>query len=305
MLSIGNFLIQVYSKKSAAAAGKPECLPNKRPRSPLETFADTPDDQAAADKRYYIILYTDFIHNLTLELKKMHYFFYEGLKNTAIEECIKLNKDEAEHLFKILRAAPGDQIRLLDGCGTVADATVIPGKMLQIQNMTLFPMPSLRIHVYVAAPRRQKMEQLLKQAAELGAWRIVPIQCERSVALPSGERIAKRGPDLLMEACKQSGNAYLPQLEDPIKCMDAIADAKAKCQKVFFGDPGTSGEPGSLTGDIGYFIGPEGGFSPTEADAIRQAGFLPIRIGHWILRVETAVTAGLAVLNFLEENTLH
>ena len=232
----------------------------------------------------------------------MHYFFYENLKNTAAEEIVKLNKDETEHLFKILRAAPGDQIRLLDGCGTVADATVIPGKMLQIQNMTLFPMPSLRIHVYVAAPRRQKMEQLLKQAAELGAWRIVPIQCERSVALPSGERIAKRGPDLLMEACKQSGNAYLPQLEDPVKCMDAIADAKTKCQKIFFGDPGTAGETGTLTGDIGYFIGPEGGFSPAEADTMRQAGFLPIRIGHWILRVETAVTAGLAVLNFLEEN---
>lgn len=232
----------------------------------------------------------------------MHYFFYENLKTSEIEESIKLNKDETEHLFKILRAAPGDQVRLLDGNGTIADAVVAPGKMLQIKNMKLYPVPALRIHVYVAAPRRQKMEQLLKQAAELGAWRIVPIQCERSVALPSGERIAKRGPDLLMEACKQSGNAYLPRLEDPIRCMDAIADAKAQCQKIFFGDPGDSGDSGSLSGDIGYFVGPEGGFSPAEADAMRQAGFLPIRIGHWILRVETAVTAGLAVLNFLEEN---
>lgn len=231
----------------------------------------------------------------------MHRFFYENLKNSASQDIVKLNKDENEHLFKILRAAPGDRIGLIDGCGTVADAVVQEGKMLRIENLTLVPVPTLRIHVYVAAPRKQKMEQLLKQAAELGAWRIVPIQCERSVALPSGERIAKRGPDLLMEACKQSGNAFLPQLEDPVKCMDAIADAKNKCNKIFFGDPGCTGETGALSGDIGYFIGPEGGFSPVEAEAMRQAGFLPIRIGHWILRVETAVTAGLAVLNYLEE----
>jgi 16S rRNA U1498 N3-methylase RsmE len=38
---------------------------------------------------------------------------------------------------------------------------------------------------------------------------------------------------------------------------------------------------------------------------MRQADFLPIRIGHWILRVETAVTAGLAVLNYLEDKTLN
>ena len=235
----------------------------------------------------------------------MHRFFYENLKNSAPQDLVKLNKDENEHLFKILRATPGDRVGLIDGAGTAADAVVEEGKMLRIENLTLFPIPALRIHVYVAAPRKQKMEQLLKQAAELGAWRIVPIQCERSVALPSGERIAKRGPDLLMEACKQSGNTYLPQLEDPLKCMDAIADAKAKCRKIFFGDPGITGETGTLSGDIGYFIGPEGGFSPAEADAMRQADFLPIRIGHWILRVETAVTAGLAVLNYLEDKSLN
>lgn len=172
----------------------------------------------------------------------MHRFFYENLKNSATQDLVKLNKDENEHLFKILRAVPGDRVGLIDGAGTAADAIVEEGKMLRIENLTLFPIPALRIHVYVAAPRKQKMEQLLKQAGELGAWRIVPIQCERSVALPSGERIAKRGPDLLMEACKQSGNAYLPQLEDPLKCMDAIADAKAKCRKIFFGDPGITGQ---------------------------------------------------------------
>jgi uncharacterized membrane protein YqgA involved in biofilm formation len=64
----------------------------------------------------------------------MHRFFYENLKNAAPQDLVKLNKDENEHLFKILRAAPGDRVGLIDGAGTAADAVVEEGKMLRIEN---------------------------------------------------------------------------------------------------------------------------------------------------------------------------
>lgn len=226
----------------------------------------------------------------------MHYFFCCTLKNVSQNDCVTLDKEEAQHLFRILRAQVGDRVGLMDGEGTRATAVVTEEKTLAIETIQSFPIPPLRLHLYVAAPRKQKMEQLLKQATELGVWRVVTIQCQRSVALPSGERIAKRVPDLLAEACKQSGNPFLPIMEDPVKFSDALQDAAEKCQNNFFGDPAIDGNADPLTGDVGYFVGPEGGFSPEEIQAMRDAGFRPLRIGHWILRVETAATAGLAVL---------
>ena len=51
--------------------------------------------------------------------------------------------------------------------------------------------------------------------------------------------------------------------------------------------------------DIAFFVGPEGGFTDAETGAMFEAGAIPLRIGDWTLRVETAAAAGLGVLNVL------
>ena len=51
--------------------------------------------------------------------------------------------------------------------------------------------------------------------------------------------------------------------------------------------------------DVAFFVGPEGGFTDAEMDALSAAGAVPLRIGAWTLRVETAAAAGLGVLNVL------
>ena len=53
------------------------------------------------------------------------------------------------------------------------------------------------------------------------------------------------------------------------------------------------------TSDVAFFVGPEGGFTDAETDAMFAAGAIPLRIGDWTLRVETAAIAGLGVLNVL------
>ena len=57
--------------------------------------------------------------------------------------------------------------------------------------------------------------------------------------------------------------------------------------------------------DAAFFVGPEGGFTVAETDAMFAAGALPLRIGDWTLRVETAAVAGLGVLNVLGGQVLH
>ena len=116
---------------------------------------------------------------------------------------------EAEHLFKVFRARPGDAVELLDGRGKRAEAEVISGKQLIIHRVSVCEEPQEKLHLCCALPRRQKFDVLLKQAAELGAWSIRPVNCERSVAEGNPR---ERWELLLQEACKQSGNPFLPEI---------------------------------------------------------------------------------------------
>ncbi len=226
----------------------------------------------------------------------MHRFFYKNLKNTPAGSVVSLDKEEAAHLFRILRAREGDRIGLLDGEGRSADAAVLKNQELRIEKTEEVPCPAKRIHLYLAPPRKQKMDQLLKQAAELGVWSITPVLCERSVSIPDGANVLRHWTELLQEACKQSGNVFLPQITMPVKFADAVKSANELCTEVFFGDPAESGCRRELSGDIGLFVGPEGGFSPAEDAVLHENNFSPLRIGSWILRVETAAVAGIAVL---------
>lgn len=231
----------------------------------------------------------------------MHRFFYEKLSSVSEKESVSLSGGEAAHLFKILRARPGEIVGLLDGNGRVAEAEVIQDKKLEIKTVRTVPIPEKRIHLFLTPPRRQKMDQALRQLTELGAWSITPVICERSVVQLDGPSAPERWMELLRESCKQSGNPFLPQLFAPVSMTDAVRAAAERCRTVFYGDPRENpGDAVPLTGDIGLFIGPEGGFSPAELELLGQSSFHPLRIGNWILRVETAAAAGLAVLTVRE-----
>lgn len=221
-------------------------------------------------------------------------------RHLTLAECspgdsIELDRTEAAHLFKILRARHGDTVGLLDGKGTVGEAVVTADKRLTVQSLRQVERPARKLHLYLAPPRRQKMDQILREATELGLYRIVPVLCEHSVVIPDKDS-ADRQNDLLFEACKQSGNAFLPILAEPMKFADALKDAGNTCGLNVFGSPYESAMPDQMPDQIGFFVGPEGGFSATEEDAMRAAGFHAMRIGPWILRVETAAVAGIARL---------
>ena len=232
----------------------------------------------------------------------MHSFRYDLLAEVNIGDIISLDKGESTHLFKILRAAPGDICRLLDGKGNSALARVEKDKVLSITELEKIPpLPGGALHLFLAPPRRQKMDIILKQCTELGVTGITPVICERSVALPDADSVNGRWNDLLFEACKQSGNPYLPQLFPPIKFADSILAAKERCEVNFYGsianedkDPFAGAE--NTVKNIGWFVGPEGGFTEEEELLMKENSFYPLHMQCWILRAETAAICGLALL---------
>ena len=224
----------------------------------------------------------------------MRTFFCETIP--APGEAAELEKSEFDHLFRTLRAAPGDEVALFDGCGLVAVARVEPRRTLVIQERRREPEPARRLHLYCAVPRRAKFDVLLMQAAELGVWSIRLLHCERSVAQPEG---SGRWETLLREGCKQSKNPFLPRILPMVKPSEALEEIRARKIQAFFGavDAGkASPREETAGGDFAWLVGPEGGFTPEEEQAFLAAGVRGLNLGPYVLRLETAAVCGLAVL---------
>ena len=222
----------------------------------------------------------------------MRTLFVENLPPAGGE--VAPERREAEHLFRVLRAAPGERFRLLDGRGGVAVAEVLPGKVLRVVSAERLPEPERKLHLFFARPRRNKLDALLPACAELGVWELHPVVCARSVAEGGAN---DRWNLQLVEGCKQSGNPFLPRVAEPEPLLPCVRRAAASGMALYYGSVAQAELPErSSSPDAGWIVGPEGGFTPEEETALREAGARPLNLGEWVLRLETAAVCGLAVL---------
>ena len=213
---------------------------------------------------------------------------------------------EQKHIFKVLRGREDSEILLIDGRGSIAEAVIEEKRSLRILEVKQLTSPEIKVHLYVAPPRKNQMDQVLKQCAEVGVWSINPIITERSVAKPENGSALDRMKILLIEGCKQAHNPFLPTL-NPIRKLGDTGDAISAFDHSFFGSTSKCGSMESnkqhttlrntqLSGDIAWIVGPEGGFSDKEEEFLINSGALPLQLGDWIMRVETAAITGAAYL---------
>ena len=210
--------------------------------------------------------------------------------------CVEVEPREAEHLFKVFRARPGESVELLDGHGVVAQGVIEDRKSVRITGREVVPEPEEKLHLCCALPRKQKLDQLLKQAAELGAWSIRPVRCMRSVA-EGGPR--ERWDLLLREACKQSGNPFLPVIEPEVKLPEALEKLQQENIKIYYGSIAPAESGGGFASAKAVVIGPEGGFAPEELEMMKKCNAEPLNLGPFVLRLETAAICALSVMRRL------
>lgn len=215
---------------------------------------------------------------------------------------LQLPSDAVHYVQHVLRMAVGDPVELTDGAGVwgegrfeaMSRATV---EVSVLRRWTEPSEPGPPVHLVQALAKADKMDQVVRMAAELGAASFTPLHASRSVAKrskagPRWERIAE---DALRVAggrrmALRSGLDVdgLTQTLGTVWVLDArgrrtLADAMA-------GDA-----PESLT----LVVGPEGGFGPEERQRFQAAGFQLIRLGPRNLRTETAGPAALAALRLV------
>lgn len=220
---------------------------------------------------------------------------------------IVLPEDTANHLLRVMRLREGDACVLFNGDGhdysaevTVAgkrEARVRIGAGQQVDNES-----PLRITLLQGIARGEKMDLILQKATELGVAAVIPVNAERTEVKLDAARAAKRlahWHSVIASACGQSGRARVPSLVPPQNLQAAAQGLPADTLKLTL-DPQGEHRLASLetapAGGVVIAIGPEGGWSPRDRQALQDAGFQGLQLGPRILRTETAGLAAIAAL---------
>jgi 16S rRNA (uracil1498-N3)-methyltransferase len=138
---------------------------------------------------------------------------------------------------------------------------------------------------------------MAEKAVELGVTLIVPLDTARSVTVASRlrETHTARLRRVVLEATKQSGSAWAPEVRTPIALSEFIADPIKGTG--WLADPAGEVPPASLDdAPLAVLIGPEGGFTAEERSAILSSGYRPVVLGSNTLRFETAALAAAAAV---------
>ena len=225
------------------------------------------------------------------------FYLDEGFDRDSL---ITLAGKEAWHALGVRRLDVGHSIRLVDGKGNIARATVenLEGRntaSLRVGKVTHIAPQMPNIILATAIAKGDRQSTLLDMATQLGINGWQPLLCHRSVSKP-GKNSYQRWHRICLEACKQSGSAWLPELLPAAKPEDVAQGAFADGREVLMAHPDGEAIQCSCQSDMLLMVGPEGGFTDDEVKRMVAAGAKKVSLGQHILRIETAAVSLLARL---------
>ncbi len=146
--------------------------------------------------------------------------------------------------------------------------------------------------LYMSIIKKSNFDLVVEKAVELGATEVIPVLTERTIKTKLNmERLQK----IALEATEQCGRIDLMKIGDIMGLHDAIAQSKLYSEQVFFGhiNDANMNHPDVSKSDA-LFIGPEGGWSEEEVRLFTKENILPISLGQYVLRAETAAIVGIS-----------
>jgi 16S rRNA (uracil1498-N3)-methyltransferase len=210
---------------------------------------------------------------------------------------VELDAAQANYLGNVMRLKPGGRLLLFDGASGEWLAEVDEaGK----RRMTLTVIESTRpqervpdLWLAFAPVKKGRVDWLVEKAVELGVARLQPVVTQRTIV---DKLNLDRMRTHIIEAAEQCGRTTLAEIDMPAK-LDAFLKGRDPSRTLYFADE-SGGEPAASAfkpGPALILTGPEGGFTPDEAAAIRAApNAKAISLGPRILRAETAALAAVA-----------
>ena len=231
-------------------------------------------------------------------------------------DALSLSGAEVHHARDVLRMKRGDRAVLFNGCGREITAEIVDfaGDEIRLRRLQETETPPLRCRITLgqAIPKGKNMDLIVQKAVEIGAAEIAPLISERTIVdlgPKEAEQKQAKWQQIAIEAAKQCGQNWLPQVHAPRKLKDFFSRPPSFDLRLI----------GSLQPDaihlkeilaeyteqhrdrpknVLMLVGPEGDFTPAELGLAKTNGCLPITLGPIILRVETAAIYCLSVLSY-------
>ena len=208
--------------------------------------------------------------------------------------------------------AVGDTVSVADGLGReyIARLTRIRDEECEAEILEYREAASelpVRVTLYMAFPKGDKLETVIQKATELGVCRIVPFESSRCIKRPKEDKIDKqllRYKRIAEEAAKQSGRALIPEILSPMSYSEMLSRATSEGKAVFCYEREEKTTLGELlsslkTGEsVSVIVGSEGGFSEDEAREAISMGCVSVSLGKRILRCETAPLFVLSAIGY-------
>ena len=181
-----------------------------------------------------------------------------------------------------------------------------------VEDLSVPEAPSARIVLFPFLLKSRKLDDVIRQACEAGVSAIVPVVGDHCVARTEGDeegaKKAARWNVIAKEAAQQSGNTRVCEVRPPIVSRRLPEVWAENGPLLFFHQVPL--DKGSLhrylfprPEVVGLIVGPEGGLSAVEVDALLSAGARPVWLGPFVLRAETASVYAVAAVNTILQET--
>ena len=226
---------------------------------------------------------------------------------------IRLGAEQSRYLSRVRRMTIGDEVTVTDGRGQAATARIVSvgdsrsGPIAleivgAVGSETVDEAGAQPPHstLYTALLKGKKIDTAVRQATELGIDRIVPLLTEHCVSRPESDELRRKGrrwEHIAREATQQCGRAHVPEVAVDVSFAEIAASRPPHTLALAFYEgahevfslPALSQLPNVAS--IEALVGPEGGLSVREVEALSAAGWTAVRMPVPILRAETAIVA--------------
>jgi 16S rRNA (uracil1498-N3)-methyltransferase len=223
---------------------------------------------------------------------------------------LQLDRDKARYLGRVLRLRKGDLVNVFNGNDGEFEANIVSlaknAAAIRIEASVETSTESpLKVHLVQGISRGERMDFVIQKATELGVKRISPVFTEYGVVKLDESRAQKRRDHwrgVAESACEQSGRTRPPLIDAPLELNTWFGAGAKETDTDLILRPGTTTPLSSIANPVTkvcLLIGPEGGFSDSEYDDARVAGFQAVSLGPRVLRTETAALTAIAVAQSL------
>ena len=228
---------------------------------------------------------------------------------------IIITGDDAFHISRALRMAKGEHITVCDMQCNEYDCVLSefnPDNVVAeiVASRKIDNEPPVKVFLFQALPKGDKLDTVIQKAVECGVFEITPFESERCVVKSkpeAEERKTERRNRIALEAAKQSGRGYIPQVNPTVSFERAVEKA-CECDLCVFCYEGEENlslkqllRENSSAHTISMFIGSEGGFSVDEVKYATERGMKSVSLGKRILRTETASSFVLGCIVYEKE----